>query len=382
MKEKLTLYDNTLSPYKTNENGDKLISGLAVHEGTYHDIIKVSADEISNATNSIVNATLLKDHNGICDNAVGKVTFAKNFFDEEAGRMATYYEGFVDSDESDLIRKIDKGIIDACSIGFKYDPVCDLCGKPLGECEHWLWDDNFAIRATNIDVFELSLTPIPADRKASVSGFSEELFSESLVDLKKKTGAKNMKNLPETTELNIDYTNKISELNALQTDINNGVKFANAEASHKEEIKALEAKFAEEKKALKEEYDNAISDKVGEVLNAKQDLEALQTKYDELSASHKELEEKLNEIKEAELSELRKEVSELSEKVGADLTEEEIAEFSEGTLSKYIEMFSKIAEKNNPTILDNKEVKDTKTYTQDEFEEASPLEKLAMRTLY
>ena len=106
MTEKLTLYNNTLSPFKTNENGDKLISGLAVHEGTYHDIIKVSADEISNATNSIVNATLLKDHNGICDNAIGKVTFAKNYFDEEAGKMATYYEGFVDSNESDLIRKI------------------------------------------------------------------------------------------------------------------------------------------------------------------------------------------------------------------------------------------------------------------------------------
>lgn len=363
MKEKLTLYDNTLSPVKTNENGDKLISGLAVHEGTYHDIIKVSADEISNATNSIVNATLLKDHHGICDNAVGKVTFAKNYFDEEAGKMATYYEGFVDSDESDLIRKIDKGIIDACSIGFKYDPVCDLCGKPLGECEHWLWDDNFAIRATNIDVFELSLTPIPADRKASVSGFSEELFSESLVDLKTKTGAKNMTNFEEK------YT-------ALSD------KFADVEASHKEEIKNLEAQFADEKKALKEEYDNAISDKVGEVLNAKKDLEALQTKYDELSASYKELEEKINEIKEAELSELRKEVSELSEKVGADLTEEEIAEFSEGTLSKYVDMFKKIAEKNTPTVLEGQEKKDTKTYTQDEFDEASPLDKLSMRINY
>ena len=159
-------------------------------------------------------------------------------------------------------------------------------------------------------------------------------------------------------------------------------KFADVEASHKEEIKNLEAQFADEKKALKEEYDNAISDKVGEVLNAKKDLEALQTKYDELSASYKELEEKINEIKEAELSELRKEVSELSEKVGADLTEEEIAEFSEGTLSKYADMFKKIAEKNTPTVLEGKEKKDTKTYTQDEFDEASPLDKLSMRINY
>lgn len=360
MTEKLTLYNNALSPLTTNEKGDKQISGLAVHEGTYHDIIKVSADEITNATNSIVNATLLKDHNGICDNAIGKVTFSKNHFDEQAGKMATYYEAFVDSDETDLIRKIDKGIIDGCSIGFKYDPVCDICGKPLGECEHWLWDDQFAIRATNIDVFELSLTPIPADRQATVSGLSEELFSENLVDLKNKKGAKKM----------TDFEEKYTALSD---------KFADAEASHKEEIKNLEAKFAEEKKALKEEHDNAISDKVGEILNAKKDLEALQTKYDELSASYTELETKMNEIKEAELSELRKEVSELSEKVGAGLTEEEIAEFSEGTLSKYIDMFKKIAENNTPTILEGKETKDTKTYTQDEFDEASPLEKLSMR---
>ena len=142
-------------------------------------------------------------------------------------------------------------------------------------------------------------------------------------------------------------------------------KFADVEASHKEEIKNLEAQFADEKKALKEEYDNAISDKVGEVLNAKKDLE-----------------EKINEIKEAELSELRKEVSELSEKVGADLTEEEIAEFSEGTLSKYVDMFKKIAEKNTPTVLEGKEKKDTKTYTQDEFDEASPLDQLSMRINY
>ena len=360
MTEKITLNENNLS-YSVNDKGDRMIRGFAIHPGQYHEYIRINDDEITNATNSLKGAILLKDHNNSVDSAVGRVHYTETKMDPEINKYGTYYEASIDAEETDLIRKIDKGIVNSTSIGFSYEPICGICGESVKECSHWVWDDGFFIDAQNVKVHELSIVSIPADSNATVAGFSEELFSDDLVkSIEFKKENKNMTNLEE----------KYAALSE---------KLADAAEAHKAELQSVKDSYETQLSELKEEHDAKFSDKVEEMLKVKNDLKELQEKYDELSSSYDELQSKMSEIKEAELSELRDKVTELSEQVGAGLSEEEIKEFSEATLNRYLEIFGNIAKQNQPANIKN--VKEAHAHYEDnkEFEEASPLEKLSMR---
>lgn len=115
---------------------------------------------MQNAVDHLVGDVILKDHDNSCDSAIGRVTSTQLGINEKTGMRCAEYEGWIDSDEEKLIKKINKGIIDSTSIGFKYEPYCSICGRPLEECSHFIWDEGFEIIAKNVQPFELSIVSV------------------------------------------------------------------------------------------------------------------------------------------------------------------------------------------------------------------------------
>ena len=61
-----------------------------------------------------------------------------SIFDENADMTGAKYKASLVVDDSKLAEKIDKGLIDATSIGFTFEPECSICGNPYysEECGH------------------------------------------------------------------------------------------------------------------------------------------------------------------------------------------------------------------------------------------------------
>lgn len=326
-----------------NSDGDVVVEGFAIHPGLYHTYTRIEESEIKNFTKSIKNAAFLKDHVNATDNAVGRVTFSQTRFDENAGVKGTYYRAFIDSEETKLLRKVDKGIVQSTSVGFSFEPYCSICGKHLlnSDCPHWTWDEGFEVLAKECNCHELSAIPVPADEKATVSAMKlEEQFGNDIAGLKRKR-IENLKQKDNNKSENM--TNFEKEAKDLELEV------TELKLKLKEELETLEAKKEEEKTEalgqLKKDSEEKIQTKVEEVVLLKQEKEALEGKVTELSKELDTLKAEVNKAKEAELKENRKKVFELSEQVGAGLTEEEVEQLSEDGLNRYIDMFSGILEK-------------------------------------
>lgn len=317
LTERLHLQSNGLSGLDVFDDGRTKISGIAINPGKYHGLIRIEEDEMQNIVDSLYDNIILKDHDNSCDSAIGRITSTELAINEKTGKRCAQYEGWIDSDETKLINKINKGIIDSTSIGFSYEPYCSICGRPLDECSHFIWDEGFEILAKNVNTHELSIVSVPADKNATVSTFSAtETLSDKLIELKEKKRQQG--------ENNMDFEEKYSELKA--------------------EFEEFKESAQTEMDELKAEHETKISDKIEETLSLKQDLKEAQ---DALSAAQAELETlkgEMAKIAEEKLSELRAQVSELNEKVSAGLSEEEIAELSESGLNRYVDMFTKIIE--------------------------------------
>ena len=317
LTEKLHLQSNGLAGLDILDNGETRVSGIAINPGKYHGLIRIEEDEMQNAVDNLLGDIILKDHNNSCDSAIGRVTHTQLGINEKTGMRCAEYEGWIDSDEEKLINKINKGIIDSTSIGFEYEPYCSICGRPLEECSHFIWDDGFEIIAKNVAPFELSIVSVPADKNATISTFNAtETLSNKLIELKKQKRQQG--------ENNMDFEEKYSELKA---------EFEEFKESAQTELEELKA-----------EHETKISDKIEETLSIKQELQDAQ---DALAAANTELETlraEMSQIAEEKLSELRQKVTELNDKVSAGLTEEEISELSESGLNRYVDMFTKIIE--------------------------------------
>lgn len=348
LTEKLHLQSNGLNGLSVLDDGRTQISGIAINPGKYHGLIRIEEDEMQNAVDNLLGDIILKDHDNSCDSAIGRVTSTELAINDKTGMRCAKYEGWIDSDEQKLINKINKGIIDSTSIGFEYEPYCSICGRPLEECNHFIWDDGFEIIAKNIAPHELSIVSVPADKNATVSTFSATAtLSDKLIELKEQKRQQG--------ENNMDFEEKYSELEA---------EFEEFKESAKTELEELKA-----------EHETKISDKIEETLSIKKEL---QEAKDALAAANSELEvlqAEMAKIAEEKLSELRDQVTELNEKVSAGLTEEEISELSESGLNRYVDMFTKIIEA-QPSIEPAPQA--THQYSKDDelSEDASTLEKL------
>lgn len=352
LTEKLNLESNGLTGLSRLDDGRTMVSGRAINPGLYHGLIRVEESEMQNASDSLVGDIILKDHNNTCDSAIGRIISSQVAINDKTGLRCAEYEGWVDSDEDKLINKINKGIIDSTSIGFEYEPYCSICGRPLEECNHFIWDEGFEIIAKNINVYELSIVSVPADKNATVSTFTAtSTLSDKLIDLKEQKRQQGEKRM--------DFEEKYSEL---QTEFEEFKESAQVEIDE-----------------LKAEHETKISDKIEETLSLKQKLQETE---DALASTQSELEAlqaQMAEIEAEKLSELRAKVSELNEKVSAGLSEEEIAELSETGLNRYVEMFSKIIDA-QPKLEPAQNANHQYSQHSDELDENAPtLEKLMFK---
>lgn len=177
----------------TAKEEDKTIKGFAVHPGVYNDIVEIPDEELENIKNSIMNTPIVYDHNFSVLAVVGKVTDAEIQYDADAQKNGVKYQGKLDSElkeAQELYKKIQKGYVNSCSIGFRHNSYCSICGKDFHECEHW-FSDGAHIIAKNCEVFELSLVLKGADENANVEAFSVTNFQKQF-EHKLKNGGKKM----------------------------------------------------------------------------------------------------------------------------------------------------------------------------------------------
>jgi ribosomal protein S13 len=228
------------------------ITGFAIHDGTFKDIIQVDKSEFSNIQKSLQTAQFRVDHSESVRDVVGLVKQAKVDFDENAGKSGVSYDAFID--DAEIAGKVQKGYVKDVSIGFDFYPECTECGGDFRECEHWF--DEAQIRARDVDVFELSLVTRGADAEASASVKTfKAQFDKKLKHLKKeefKLGGNSMVK----DETVIDASKLVEELSAAQKEKlakeAEAIKFKK-EADEKE---AANVKLMEQLKALQDEKDS------------------------------------------------------------------------------------------------------------------------------
>lgn len=310
-KENLNLALETFS-FKTDDKGDFLVDGFAIHPGKYNGSFRVLEKEMKNCKKTIKNAVFLTDHRNSVANAIGRITHSKIENNPDAGNSeGVYYKAFIDSEEKSVLRKIQKGIVTSTSIGFSFNPVCSICGEDVfgRECGHWFWDEGFEIVCQDMDIHELSVVPAPADRNATVKSMALFEKSHESIILRKK------------------------EM------LGNKMTKENNEKAFEKKIEKLESDHDQEITKLKDGHDKVFSAKVAEVLTLTTEKEQLET---ELSQTKEELDVAivaLKKIKDEELAEKRSKLTELNEAVNAKLTAERIAELSEEMLDEFSQIF-------------------------------------------
>jgi len=251
-----------------DEGGPVPITGLAVHEGLYHNnTIEVPGAEMKNIAETLRGVPLLKDHENSVDNIVGKVNMAEPTDDN--GTYAVKYSAIVDHDDP-IASKIQKGLIQNVSIGFHFTPICSECGEDFRKCGHWF--DEAHIIAKDISCHELSLVAIGADTSTTVqvdSAFIAELkankekitreddIMKEKIDESKKENEELKSRLEELESENKELSklpDKINELEAeLKEKTDKSIEYSEALKIKDETIKDLEEEL-EELKATVEEY--------------------------------------------------------------------------------------------------------------------------------
>ena len=133
---------------------DKInISGVAVREGISRNRRKYTGPELEKFAPTLIGRPILKDHNGITDNVIGKVSEAWYDTTEKLVR----YKGWVKEDGTGLDEKIKDKRIEEVSIGA-------MAGRVVKEKK----DDDFVI-PLDMEALELSTTPVPGNRGTSIS---------------------------------------------------------------------------------------------------------------------------------------------------------------------------------------------------------------------
>lgn len=308
MKETFSLNSNF--SLTTNDDGTKEIKGFAIHGGEnfiVNGFYEIPESELKNCAKTLKGAKLMKNHDTLnVDSIIGRVNGAEETFDMKADMKGVKYEASLVVDDTKLAEKIDKGLIDATSIGFSFEPECSICGNPFfsEECTHNPWFDDMHFICREMDIYELSLVPFGADPHASVSSFSAEdvnKMREKFAKQKEEFIMSKEDNIVETLKSeNLELSQKVSDLEA--------------------QLEQKEANFQKEKDTLTTQHTE-------EVLTLQQEKKALDNKIEEmqeeLSVFRAEAEAKLAKA----LEEKKARLIELAEKYDAvDLLREDMTE--------------------------------------------------------
>jgi len=133
------------------------VCGTAVKPGISKNGVKYTKEECDNFSGSFKGKPILKDHIGMVDNTVGKITSSESV----DGKVN--YKGWIKEDGTGLIEKIEDERICEVSIG-------GFCKQLVKEN-----DDDEYVTAVGLEAMELSLTPVPAN-----AGTSLKLALESI----------------------------------------------------------------------------------------------------------------------------------------------------------------------------------------------------------
>lgn len=143
------------------------IEGVAIEETTSRNNVTYKVDELERATDTLVGAPLLKDHNNSVDGIVGKVTEA--YMD---GKQLKFKAMVMDDDMKEKIRN---GLIKNVSVGSK-----------LKELQKVVEDEVTKFVARGIEFLELSLVAVPGVKSATFSQSVTEAFDAFEVEERNK----------------------------------------------------------------------------------------------------------------------------------------------------------------------------------------------------
>ena len=325
MKQTFSLNSNF--SLKTNDDGSQSIEGFAIHGGEnfiVNGFLEVPATEMKNCARTLKGAKLMKDHDtDHVDSIIGRVNQTKQTFDENADMEGVYYQASLVVDDTKLAEKIEKGLIDATSIGFTFEPECSICGNPFfsEECTHHPWFDDMHFICRDMACHELSLVTFGADPHASVTGSFD---AKSLDELKEKF-AKQKEEFIMSKEDNVVET----------------LKAENLELSQK--VTDLEAELKQKETDFKAQEDNLKVEHKEEVLTLQQEKDALQAKVDTMTEELSVFRAEAKAQAEKELAAKKEKLAELAKEFGAeDLLEEEM---TEELIDKQIAMLERVAQK-------------------------------------
>jgi len=172
-----------------------LIEGIAVVEGRSRNNVFYSSKELNLFAPTLKGRPMIKDHNAIIDNVVGKITSTESI----DGGKKVRYKGWIKDDGNGLLEKIKDGRVSEVSIGAS-------AKRLLKEKE-----DDDLVYAEGLEALELSLVPVPGVIGTSVGVSTEEEYKEDkIVEMIK--------------EYEIEESAKQAITNHAQTEINEKVE--------------------------------------------------------------------------------------------------------------------------------------------------------------
>lgn len=314
--EMLLESDITFTDFSNQVQEDDVVKvkGFLCHEGIMNRQT-FTKEKLEKAAQSFIGTSIHTKHSKDVDVVVGGIDFAEGRFDEEKEKYGIYFEGRIGSEYTNIVNNLRRGFLNKVSMRIGPNQIpshfCNICGKPIGKCEHDFENANFNPVVNDFYGKHLAIVTEPADRAASITmsfsdGTTEEL---NLNDYIRRT---------KMSDFEEKYNKLFDENKQLQAD--------------KEK---MEADFSAEKEKL----ENSINEKTTQYSDLKKDFDELKSNYEELETKSKSLAEEFEKVQEEKLSGLRTQVTDLNKEMNGILTEEDINSFSEQNLNFWIEQY-------------------------------------------
>lgn len=179
---------------KPTEQTHFYIAGEAIHAITTRNMNTYLSEELRLAAPTLAGRTIQLDHSIKSIDTVGKVIVSS--YDESS--QSVNYVGRIQKDHP-IARSVESGDIDTVSIGaYAKDVTCSICGesKVHSGCDHRVgreYDGEIATAiGRGLHFVELSVTPVPADPRASAGVMSHDSLESALVALAESYRGNNM----------------------------------------------------------------------------------------------------------------------------------------------------------------------------------------------
>lgn len=306
------------------------VNGLAIKPGVSRNNIMYTKEELRKFANTLKGVSIIKDHNTVVDNAIGKVENV--IFDEKTGEVL--YEGWVKNDSTDIMEKIKDGRVQHVSIGA-------LCGRVVKESE-----DSDVNIAEDIHGVELSTVVVPGVPGASINqsfDFKEEDVKQMILDYEKESVQES-----QTSDIKLNKMEEDMEKNDEQIVVQQDSRIVEFEAKVKAletanaEMKAkLDEYAAKERKALEEAYAKLCSEKNVKALDiAKMDSAVIESLMAQLSSivveakAEVKTEAKVEAVKEEK--KVTEEVKEEVKEIAMPKSEAKVEETAKSFTSRYM----------------------------------------------